>query len=111
MDRPASSSAALASADEPRARVEPSWIAEVRAQIADRVRPFLTTAREFLFHPKRFAKRWSSGEAFAMNPLWFAVTAVAVITTLQSALEDLLGASHRGVLENAVRTLAPYAYY
>ena len=91
---------------------EPRWVLELWSQLTRKVGPFASTAVGFVFRPKDFVTRWSSGESPAMNPFWFAASAAAVVATLQSALLQVLGAKeHAGLVESALKTLAPYAYY
>jgi hypothetical protein len=96
----------------PAASGEPRWVGELWTQLAKRVGPFASTAVGFVLRPKAFVERWRGGESPAMNPFWFAASAAAVVTTLQTALLQALGAKeHAGLVETALKTLAPYAYF
>ena len=91
---------------------EPRWVAESWGRVVDKVGPSLATAYEFALHPVRFVRRWSSGERFAQNPLSFAIASAAVVATVQSAVQPLLGIpGHHGLFENIKRAVAPHVYY
>ena len=92
---------------------EPRWIRDAFAAAEHEARLYLKTAWTFTARPRRFAREWSSGALFAMNPFAFLATSAAAVGTATQLVSRLLARSDEPnpLWRELVFALTPYLYY